>query len=973
MPTLEELIAQRRANKTGGTTSKGRLVASKQETPKPSRTGKFVKALTEPIIDLPDAEGLLGTLQRGLEGVTSPLGIASAGLAPVARTGAVAGRIAKEVAVGAAGNIAAEGAEEVTEGLPAPLQIGAQIGAAVLAGNVTARGLGNKVTPSRIKVLEQEDLTRSISDFNDPVDKIAFLIRNAKPMDKAIEAARKPERSRRVGAFAGRVEARGGTLQAYRSATSELAGELPDRRFEPLTDLFSEDELNQVITRINESNLLPLERLNTVNALADVWANGAMPRAFEIDLLKKVYGDDFVASILKHQTQPELWRKAFYSGLNLPRAVMASIDLSAPLRQGALLAPGNAKEFFGAMRPMLKAWGNEDYAKQVMANIESMDEYKAMKAAGLDFSVPGSLDAREEAFMYSFSGGSAPKVLSGIQDGLGSSLLGAGVRSSERAYSTFLNKLRADVFAKTARNWEGAGKTTKDYEDLAKFINYATGRGKLPKDLTRFSPFLTATFFAPKLLYSRFAAPSLLATASPSVKALVAKDLGLFFGIGIAMLTMLKFSGIPGVSVEHDPRSTDFGKVKWGDTRYDFWAGYQPIARYLAQTVTGQQKGMDGRIRDIDRSDRIMQFFRSKGAPVPGFAYDLLKGQTFLGEEIRGDDTSIPEQVAGAFTPLFIQNVVDGIREEGIVGGIKSIPAGIGVGVAIYTSVPAVQNEVAQEKYGRSYRDLGYSQQQVVKADPRVIQKEQEFDNRVTTDYHNAARAIDEHKLKSEQVLSAQYRAGILDGQDFADGLGKVRADAYAQKKQAQKDFKVTFLPPDSPLQVALDGYYRLFDQASRGYEDGVITTVKDWEKFDQLEQQYMARLSPEQRLYVEDRKKEYADPTVEFFDKARKYVSESGYYDTIDDAFTKNKRAAQRVLPGANDMGDLLQAANLAQNSGDLKAYKRYNQVINKIESDASESKMRLRKKDARLDAELFSIGRVSTVAHRQNIRSMR
>jgi hypothetical protein len=943
---------------------KGRLVAQKQ---RPSRVGRFISSLTTPSVDLPDTP-LPDFIEGALEGATSPLGLISAGLAPVARTGPMYSRVAKEVAVASAGNLAAEQAGELTKDLPGGVQIGAQLGAAVLGGGLTARGLGNKTLPSRIKVLEQEDLTRSINDFQDPVDKISYLIRNAKPAEKGIEAARHAERSKRVGVYRSRVDAAGGGIDAYLSQSGALAGELPNRKFQPLTDMFTKGELDQVFQRVKSAKLQTFEERNIAVALTNVWENGVMPRPFEIDLLKRVYGEDFVASIMKHQSKSEMWRQNFYAALNLPRAVKASMDMSAPLRQGILLAPRHRKEWAGAMRPMMKAWSSEQGYKEVMDTITENPRYAQMKASGLELTTAGAIDKQmvEEAFYFKFTG-----------ERLNSSLLGAGVNASERAYSAFLNKLRADTFTSIAKGWEGTTKTAKDYEDLAKFLNNATGRAKLPEDFARFGPTLNALFFAPRLLYSRFAVVADLFTATPAVRAEIAKDLGSFVGSGMTVLTLLKTSGM--ADVEADPRSSDFGKIKVGNTTYDFWAGYQQIARYTAQAITGEQKGRDGRIRSVERVDSgqgiIEKFFRSKMAPNPGLAYDLYFGKNFLGEEVRADDVGIAGQLASNFVPLFVSDVRNAIKEDGFIGGLKTIPSFFGAGTNTYVTERQVENLVAQEKFGKDYRDLGYSQQQQVKSDQRVLTIAAKTEDRLPSDYEKAVDEADLMKAETERILGADFRAG-KNPKDVADGLAQARRDAFIKKRQAQQDFGVTFLPADSPLGIALDGYYALYEKADKGMLDGsgVRTGIVDWEVYDELETRYMASLTPEQRAYVEDRNpKKSTDPSIAFMDEAKDYIKKTGYYDKTGEAFTKNQRLAQRAMPGVTSFSELLQAANLARLNKDMATYKRLTTVINKIEADGRKEKEALRKKDALLDSSLFGLGRSEVMLHKANKAKMR
>ena len=171
-----------------------------------------------------------------------------------------------------------------------------------------------------------------------------------------------------------------------------------------------------------------------------------------------------------------------------------------------------------------------------------------------------------------------------------------GIKQSQRAYVTFLNKLRFDVAKDilNANKWKGA--TDNDIDELALFINRATGRGSLgkigPVYFNAFAPVLNATFFAPRLLASRPQALLSMGSSSALVRGQAATDLVKFVGTGLSVLSLASF--IPGVTIKMNPLSSDFGKIKAGNTTLEFWGGYQSIARYTAQLIMGKRVPLSG-------------------------------------------------------------------------------------------------------------------------------------------------------------------------------------------------------------------------------------------------------------------------------------------------------------------------------------------------------------------------------------------
>jgi hypothetical protein len=101
-------------------------------------------------------------------------------------------------------------------------------------------------------------------------------------------------------------------------------------------------------------------------------------------------------------------------------------------------------------------------------------------------------------------------------------------------------------------------------------------------------------------------------------------------------------------SVEENPQSADFGKVKVGNTRFDVTGGWASAAVLASRLATWKTKssttGKITRINERDRSgnpkfgaktgkDLVYDFFENKEAPVTAVVSNILEGQTRSGEK----------------------------------------------------------------------------------------------------------------------------------------------------------------------------------------------------------------------------------------------------------------------------------------------------------------------------------------------------
>jgi len=253
---------------------------------------------------------------------------------------------------------------------------------------------------------------------------------------------------------------------------------------------FDENQIEYYYGRAATAPITSGEKLDVVDGLNRLFGlvqnhkgEGLLPMPHQIKSMEKVFGPEMRKALEKLRGGKKKMIRKIIDALNLPRAVLASFDVSAGGRQGLLLLPIARGKWFKAVGQGYRAWTSPEYADYIDLQIKTHPMYKKFIDNGGHLSQIGSLTGGEEIFISEF----AHKI--------------PGIRASERAYTTTLNSLRFYTFAKYAQQWQGTGKTANDYRTLAKFINHATGRGDI-KGLEEYAPALNAAFFAPRLFLS---------------------------------------------------------------------------------------------------------------------------------------------------------------------------------------------------------------------------------------------------------------------------------------------------------------------------------------------------------------------------------------------------------------------------------------------------------------------------------------
>lgn len=350
------------------------------------------------------------------------------------------------------------------------------------------------------------------------------------------------------------------------------------------------------------------------------------------------------AKFLAEQAQRKNWQKLtdkVSEVLGASRPVLASTDISAPGRQGSFLLFGdlifNPKRAFRQLKKMFQQGVSEKTHQEQQAAIKLRPNAEFYEQDGLRLtSLDGQLSAREEHQMSNL----AEKI-----PGLGKAV----VRPSNRAYSGFMNEQSVDAYDAMA-NWLGGRQNmNKDTaEFMAAAINDFTGRGNIKDPRGKIvSNFLAKYLFSPRFWLSnmskavgrpvwrgivRDVVNGNWKNVDPKARLLVAGQYAKWMS---AVVAMGGLATLAGGSIEWDPRSADFLKLKFGDKRYDIGGGMGSLITFMSQVISGKRKVKgklekvrhDGGTRpQVDAGQLWMRYERNKLAPIPGAAYDIARG-----------------------------------------------------------------------------------------------------------------------------------------------------------------------------------------------------------------------------------------------------------------------------------------------------------------------------------------------------------
>lgn len=397
-------------------------------------------------------------------------------------------------------------------------------------------------------------------------------------------------------------------------------------------------------------------------------------------------------SELKNSGKPLIPRTvgdAAYELAGTSKGLKASLDNSAIFRQGwktMFTHPttwiGNAAQSF---IDLAKQAGGKAVMDETQADIQSRPNYDLYQKAKLD------VGTTEEQF---------PNHLAEHIP-----VLGRLYKASEAAYTGFVYRMRADVFDKYLDVAKASGVDISDktqLQSIGKLVNSLTGRGDLGVTGERAAGAVNNVLFSPRFAKSNFdflTAHQLQKGVTPFVRKQAAINLVKVVAGSAAILTIAN-AILPG-SVETDPRSSDFGKIKIGSTRFDVTGGMGSLTTLAARLMTLSSKststhqvtplnsGKYGAETGWDVLFGDKGFLAGKLSPIASVGKDVLTGQDYNNNKV---DVTKPQTYANEannlLTPLPITNVVELLNTPNAANPVLSeIADALGISVNSYAPV----------------------------------------------------------------------------------------------------------------------------------------------------------------------------------------------------------------------------------------------------------------------------------------------
>ncbi len=220
---------------------------------------------------------------------------------------------------------------------------------------------------------------------------------------------------------------------------------------------------------------------------------------------------------------------------------------------------------------------------------------------------------------------------------------GTLIGAANNAFTGFAYRTRADLYALYTENANKQGFTDTEGMGIGLLANSMGSRGALgPAE--RLADIINVTFFSLRNAKANFDVLTAFLLSgkktSSFVKRQAAKEL---LKIGMGIYASLAIAAALGGDVEWDRRSTDFGTVKLGNTRYDFTGGMGSLVVLFQRLWSGQSKSATtGEVVSTRGTnlftrnglDLLIGYFTNKLAPLPSTMINvLLTGTTFDKDE----------------------------------------------------------------------------------------------------------------------------------------------------------------------------------------------------------------------------------------------------------------------------------------------------------------------------------------------------
>jgi hypothetical protein len=430
---------------------------------------------------------------------------------------------------------------------------------------------------------------------------------------------------------------------------------------------------------------------------------------------------------LKNRTKAKKAADAIWEIWGLTRALRATGEMSFVLLQGGIQTFAHPKTAAKAFVTAMSHLGSEKRSMDWLRELRTKDYYQRMKESKLALSEPDSkLSKREEMFLGGW--------VNHIWDILGQPfrIFGSGayekwkninpIKAIERAGVGYMNTLRAERYLQGEQMLEMQGKSIQkdkeDFKNMADVINTLTGRASLGP-LEGQSKLLSTIFFSPRNWAST------IKTTTPYALyyfgRMTTRDSQGRKRISVAqkmaIADLMKWVGLTGAfvgtaaayynndddeetGVELDPTSSDFMKIKIGNTSVDPWGGKIQHIVLQSRLLMDSMKKSDGKEYQLGkgststRFDLAFKMATNKLAPSASLLYNFANSKVTKknGEYVRvaGFDKKEYDaysEIANNLYPIYAESIMETYNDQpDTVATFLMFMAFFGMGVNTYES-----------------------------------------------------------------------------------------------------------------------------------------------------------------------------------------------------------------------------------------------------------------------------------------------
>ena len=484
------------------------------------------------------------------------------------------------------------------------------------------------------------------------------------------------------------------------------------------------------------------------------------------------------------------------------KSLKASVDFSF-LRQLQNTAYVNWGAFKNAMKSGYKAWLESEQGVDTML-ADLLTRPNALNGNYNNFGI--EVGIKEEAFPESW-----------LSEKIGDAKLNL-FRRSEAGFNLALQTARADLFDYMWEQTKGDIKLLKT-QKVGEAINTITGRGKFPlltSQDEKQNRIVNNLLFAPKWLASRIQTLTDLRHIG-SIREMTPQGIRARAAVGNLIMMAVFANVIKAVlwatdeedertfyeflETAFDARSSDFGKIVIGSTRFDLTTGTAGLVTLITRAVRGSTIDLSGVQRDTTVQDLLGNFLSGKASPAVRLGKDIMahanwalggdRPKKFGGQPMKWDSVGDwVENLGEWIAPISITSIYETARgtTTGNLQGVDVFGSSLGV-LADFVGVSANTYERADKDKGKSDKALKVEKRVAWATNKRPISAKLDddlviFREKSDAEIERIRKEFAEKLGKAEDSLinTSKFKYASMEEKD--EMLRELRKNIYADLKK---------------------------------------------------------------------------------------------------------------------------------------------------------------------------------------------